>query len=156
MTHPHLTLAAALLLSACAPEPPPRAADGDTIILHRTHIRLAGIDAPEYFQLCYNFPQKRWWPCGRVATYHLESLMKGRRVLCARTTTDHYGRPVAFCTADGIDLNGRMVRDGLALAYVRYSRAYVKHEALARSDRLGIWSGQFEPPEHYRQRSVKR
>jgi hypothetical protein len=43
-----------------------------------------------------------------------------------------------------------MVRDGWALAFVRYSTRYQAAEAQARASRLGIWQTSFEPPWDYR------
>jgi endonuclease YncB( thermonuclease family) len=46
-----------------------------------------------------------------------------------RAIRDRYGRTVARCRADGRDLGTKMVRAGMALAFVRYSSAYVQAEA---------------------------
>lgn len=41
------------------------------------------------------------------------------------------------------DLNGWLVREGLAIAYRRYSHDYVSYEAMARNAKRGVWAGSF-------------
>ncbi len=43
-----------------------------------------------------------------------------------------------------------MVRQGLALAYRRFSLDYVDEEAAAQATRRGIWAGEFVPPWEWR------
>ena len=57
---------------------------------------------------------------------------------------------MAVCRADGEDLNAWMVSEGWALAYRRYSEAYVDEEAGAESARAGLWRGEFVPPWDWR------
>ena len=52
--------------------------------------------------------------------------------------------------AGGIDLGGRLVAEGLAWAYVRYSDAYVADEAGARARHAGLWHGPAEAPWDFR------
>ncbi|WP_372002064.1 thermonuclease family protein [Tistrella mobilis] len=49
---------------------------------------------------------------------------------------DRYRRALALCQANGEDLGARLVRDGLALAYRRYSGLYLTPEADARGARF--------------------
>ena len=53
--------------------------------------------------------------------------------------------------ADGTDLNGRLVSQGYALAYRRYSTKYVPQEDQAKAAQAGIWAGEFVPPWDWRQ-----
>jgi endonuclease YncB( thermonuclease family) len=94
--------------------------DGDTIKMAGTTYRLWGIDAPETHQICAD-----GWPAGRIATEYLVNLMHGHTITCEPRTKDRYGRTVALCRADGVDIEAEMVRSGMALAFVRYSRDYV-------------------------------
>jgi endonuclease YncB( thermonuclease family) len=115
-----------------------RVVDGDTIDVAGTRIRLEGIDAPESDQAC----QRRWlgrWACGTAAMATLSSLLKDAEVACDTTGMDKYHRILAVCYAGGRDINATMVRQGLAWAFVKYSRRYVAEEAAARSERIGIW-----------------
>ena len=71
-------------------------------------------------------------------------------VTCEERDRDRYGRVVAVCRHSGRDIYAWLVREGWALAYRRYSLAYVNEEAAARSARRGIWRGEFVPPWDWR------
>ena len=124
--------------------------DGDTIEIHGQSIRLQGIDAPESDQLCTTSGTR--YRCGQKAALALSELIGNRTVSCVRTGTDRYGRIVATCSAGGQDLGAWLVEHGQALAYRRYSNAYITEEAAASAARLGIWAGDFDPPWEWRQR----
>jgi endonuclease YncB( thermonuclease family) len=53
---------------------------------------------------------------------------------------------VARCFAGDVDIAEALVRDGLALAYRRYSMDYVLAETGARLAGRGMWRGDFEEP----------
>ena len=63
----------------------------------------------------------------------LGDLMKGKRIECEPKTTDRYGRTVAICRADGVDLGMAMVSAGMAWAFLRYSHDYVQQESEAKA-----------------------
>ena len=69
---------------------------------------------------------------------------------CDPRGLDKYGRTLAVCFVDGRDINAEMVRQGYAWAFVKYSQSYVKEEALARAEGLGIWQGESQPAWEYR------
>ena len=125
-----------------------RVIDGDTLEIGGTRIRLLGIDAPERGQSCQVGGEL--WICGGLARLRLEERISGRTVVCEERDRDRYGRSVAVCRAGGEDLNAWMVSEGLALAYRRYSEAYVDEEAGAKSARAGVWRGKFVPPWDWR------
>jgi hypothetical protein len=75
-------------------------------------------------------------------------------ITCASHGEDRYGRMLATCSAGGENLNAWMVREGLALAYVQYSREYVGEEAAAREHRSGMWGGEFIAPWDWRHRNT--
>ncbi len=122
--------------------------DGDTLEIHGQRIRLHGIDAPESGQLCY-IGGKRW-RCGKDAANVLADLIDRRPVTCQERDRDRYGRIVAVCRFAGVDLGAWLVTSGLALAYRRYSTAYVSHEDAARVAKAGMWRGEFVPPWEWR------
>ena len=108
-----------------------RVIDGDTIEVSGQRIRLHGIDAPEGRQTCRR--DAATWLCGVEADRALRLFIDGRRVTCRERDVDRYGRIVAVCHAGGQDLNGRMVAEGMALAYRRYSTEYVDEEDTAQA-----------------------
>ena len=141
-------LAIAVALASASPVAGQTAAimDGDTLKLAGTIYRLWGIDAPETKQDCDG------WPAGRLAATRLQALVQGRAIACEEKDRDRYGRIVAICRASGEDLGAIMVREGLAWAFVRYSRDYVGQEASARAAKLGVHAHQCELPWDWRSR----
>jgi endonuclease YncB( thermonuclease family) len=128
-----------------------RVIDGDTIAIDGRNIRLEGIDAPEQGQTC----GRRFfgtWRCGAAAAEALEELVAGRTVVCESRGDDKYGRMLGICFVDGVDVNARMVLDGYAWAFVKYSKTYVREETEARANRAGIWTGRSDPPWVYREK----
>ena len=125
-----------------------RVIDGDTIEVGTVRVRLHGVDAPESAQSCLAEGER--WPCGQRATQALDRQIGGRTVACSERDRDRYGRIVAVCRHGGRDINAWLVRQGWALAYRRYSRAYVNEEASAKAERRGIWRGEFVPPWDWR------
>lgn len=122
--------------------------DGDTIKINGTRIRLHGIDAPESRQVCVIDGNP--WLCGAEATRKLDEKIGGREVDCEAQDIDRYGRTVAVCSVGGQDLNSWMVRQGLAVAYRKYSMDYVGQEEESKSARSGIWASEFEMPWDWR------
>lgn len=142
----HLLVAVALLL-CISPTAAQTVTDGDTIKMDGTTYRLWGIDAPETKQDCAD-----GWTAGKAATTYLYGLIRGHKVTCETKDTDRYGRTVAICRSDGRDLGADMVRAGMALAFVRYSRDYVEQERSAKAERLGIHARACEAPWDWRAR----
>jgi endonuclease YncB( thermonuclease family) len=122
--------------------------DGDTIRISNSKIRIHGIDAPESKQACKLLD--RVSHCGAMATNAMEKLVIGHTVTCQQTDTDRYGRTIAICQANGIDIGQRLVQTGWAIAYRRYSTKYVADEDAARVGKLGIWQGDFVKPWDWR------
>lgn len=91
--------------------------DGDTIVIGRNHIRLAGIDAPEIDR-----------PFGQKSKWTLVELCKGRRVRAVLTSDTSHNRFVAVCYLDdGRDLSAEMVRRGMALDWPVFSGGRYRH-----------------------------
>jgi endonuclease YncB( thermonuclease family) len=129
----------------------PRIVDGDTLIINGARIRLEGIDTPETDQVCLNAKGAQW-TCGIEARDRLKAHVAGREISCADKGIDRYNRTLAICSLAGEDLNRWLVREGLALAYVHYSRLYVDSETEARHALRGLWSGAFIAPWDWRHR----
>lgn len=85
--------------------------DGDTLILQNTHIRLAGIDAPEVDH-----------PYGEASMWALRKLCAKQTVSAEIKPEMSHDRAVAVCKLeDGTDLAETLVRKGLALDWRTYS-----------------------------------
>jgi len=136
-------------------EGPAKVVDGDTLDIRSNgkviRIRIEGIDAPESGQTCRDGSDKVW-QCGRNAARRLATLTADRNIRCAPSGVDNYSRVIASCrTGKGnVDLGGRLVEEGLAWAFRRYSDTYVPLEDVARAHGVGIWSGQAIPAWEYR------
>jgi len=125
-----------------------RVIDGDTIDISGQRVRLHGIDTPESKQTCQR--QGVTWLCGAEATKALNQLIGNSDVSCIGRDKDRYGRIVAVCHVNGVDLNAAMVLSGMALAYRKYSDDYIGQEATAKAAKRGLWAGQFVPPWEWR------
>jgi endonuclease YncB( thermonuclease family) len=119
--------------------------DGDGVEIDGVKIRLFGVDAPEVEQYCDRRDGTRW-RCGQYATVALDRLAGGKDVSCLVRDQDRYGRMVAVCTVDGLDLGREQVRNGWALAYRHYSTDYVSEEQAAQRAKTGVWSSRFLEP----------
>lgn len=88
--------------------------DGDTLRCPSGRIRLAGIDAPEMPGHCR--PGRECTPGDPYASStHLRLLISGSAVQCRKVDTDRYGRIVARCTANAIDLSCAQIDAGHAV-----------------------------------------
>ena len=125
-----------------------RAVDGDTLEVAGQKVRLFGIDAPELDQSCDRGGRR--WACGEAARKALAEIVGRQRLSCEVRDIDRYGRNVATCLAGGEDVAAIMVRQGMAIAYRRYSGRYVNAEAAARSDGIGLWTSTYIQPEQHR------
>ena len=122
--------------------------DGDTIEIHGIRIRLHGIDAPESGPTCEAMGNT--YRCGQRAAIALDTFLGSQTVKCQQTDTDRWNRVVSRCRVREIDLGKWMVENGWAIAYRRYSTEYVDAEQQAQSKKLGLWEGNFTPPESWR------
>lgn len=91
----------------------PGVVDGDTLRCGELRIRLWGIDAPE-----------RDTPAGPPSTRALAQIIDGGTITCEHKDIDRYGRTVALCRLNGVDIAAEMVRQGHAKDYPRYSGGY--------------------------------
>lgn len=126
--------------------------DGDSLELNGKKIRLLGIDAPEYFQECYDHFQNPYF-CGQKAKDFLKQKIdqlhkKGLKIKCSKKGTDRYKRNLSICHAENEDINEYMVKNGWAVAYKH--DLYKKAESKAKKKKRGIWQGDFMRPELYR------
>jgi len=124
--------------------------DGDTIEIHGERFRIEGIDAPESDQTCLD--GNRQWPCGRQSATALDNLLDRQTVACVTLGQDKYRRNLGDCRVGDTNVADWMVRQGWAVAYRKYSQAYVGAEEEAHQAGRNLWAGQFEAPWDYRAR----
>ena len=141
-----------ILLFGIVPEPAAakmKITDGDSIELNGTRIRLSGIDAPEYKQLCFDQAGEEY-ACGLRGKDELIRLIAGRKVRCVREKKDIYKRDLSTCYAGEVNLNQKMLENGWAVAYKTDKEEYLAAEQNAKKNKRGIWQGKFMKPELYR------
>ena len=91
--------------------------DGDTIVIDKVHIRLAGIDAPELDH-----------PFGQQSKWALIKLCRGQTITARIKPEMSYNRVVAECLLpDGRDLAAEMVRCGMAIDWPKFSGGKYRH-----------------------------
>jgi endonuclease YncB( thermonuclease family) len=157
--HPHRTAMRLITLAGFATMVPSAAfadivgrasvVDGDTIEIHGQRIRLHGIDAPEKGQPCFD-ARGEHYRCGQIAAIALDAFIGASPVQCREREVDRYGRTVADCSVRGEDIELWLVKNGHAMAYRRYSGAYIGAEQEARNAKRGIWAGEAQPPWEWR------
>ncbi len=125
--------------------------DGDTIHIYKNKIRLHAIDAPETNQTCNK--NNKVWNCGIESTKFLKKLIGKNKIECITTGKDQYNRFIGICYKNNLDLNSEMVLNGWAIAYRYYSMDYVEEEEVAKQQKKGIWSGEFEEPYLFRKKN---
>jgi endonuclease YncB( thermonuclease family) len=125
--------------------------DGDTFRMGDRTIRLYGVDAPEWNQICKD-EAGRDWQCGREARAALANLMRGRTISCQDRAEDRFNRIVANCVDEqGRDLARALAEQGMAISMGGFGDGpYVDEEAAAKAARRGLWRGAFDPPATWR------
>ena len=124
--------------------------DGDSFRIGDREVRLAGVDAPEYRQLCWD-AAGRTWPCGKEARTALARLLEDGALACTKAAEDRYGRSLGHCRTTKGDLGTSLAREGWALA-ARDERFAPPTKAIAeaRAGRRGVWRGRHEHPADWR------
>ncbi|MEA2102916.1 MAG: thermonuclease family protein [Thermodesulfobacteriota bacterium] len=118
-----------------------RVFDGDTIeIFGGDRIRLIGVDAPE-IESRYGQAE----PFGNKSRRYLKQMIGGEKVrlVSGPQARDKYGRRLCYVYLDDTLVNGRIIQDGWARAYTRFSFRYrelfVSYEKKARAQGKGMW-----------------
>ena len=125
--------------------------DGETVDIGGRRIRLFGIDAPDSAQSCRD-ERGVGYACGRQATGALQAKIGPRTIACDPRGADGLDLIPAVCRMGGEDLNEWMVRQGWAVAARGEGRDYLRAETQAKSERLGLWAGEFMSPADWRRR----
>lgn len=122
--------------------------DGDTIELDNgSMVRYIGIDTPEVRKR-----QDGSWvyapePYGEKAKEFNRRLVEGKLVRLEFDVQkkDKYDRFLAYCFADGVFVNAKMLEEGFALLYtispnVKYVDLLVEKQKAARQNSRGLWA----------------
>ena len=132
--------------------PDVKVVDGDSLELSGRRVRLIGIDAPEYFQLCQD-KEGQEYMCGQKAKDFLQNLIdegrsKGIKLKCKTEDVDRYNRDLSVCKMGDVYLNLEMVKAGYAVSY--RNDMYQIAEKRAKKAKKGILQGNFMRTELYR------
>ena len=133
--------------------------DGDSLKIGKEKIRLSGIDAPEMKQICYDQNDSPY-ACGHLAKTYLEDIIKNqdyaKKIYCYYSERDKYKRILGECMlgeTSSVNINYEMVHKGHAVAYLRYSKKYLKAQENAVKWKNGLWGGKFDMPEDWRKKN---
>ena len=140
--------------------PNPVTIDGDTIIGDNKIIRIDGINAPEIEQECIVSDAK--WSCGLSSKEFLQNVIAQYKIFC-KTNIIKYNIEkqelyLSYCYIDDdkkTDLGKYIIQNGFAVAYKKYSNAYITDELIAKNNRVGIWNSVFEDPHDFKIRKFK-
>ena len=125
--------------------------DGDTIRINGEKIRFSGIDTPELRQTCLK--KGIQIPCGIEAKQILIDKIADNKIVCIREGKDQYKRTLAECFVNDESLSSYLVKSGYAFAYRRYSKKFITDEDFARTNKIGMWSMEFDYPWDWRKKN---
>jgi endonuclease YncB( thermonuclease family) len=125
--------------------------DGDTIRIDGEKIRFSGIDTPELRQTCLKQGIKEL--CGITAKQILIDKIADNKIFCIREGKDQYKRTLAECFVNNESLSSYLVKSGYAFAYRRYSKKFITDEDFARTNKIGMWSMEFDYPWDWRKKN---
>lgn len=116
-----------------------------------TLVRLEGIVLLDPGQSCRR-ADGTTWACGAAAKQALEKLARSRRtVTCSLSGETDDGR-FGTCSSDGKDLAAELVRAGLAFSKGALWATYAAQQAEAQEAKAGLWAGEAEQPDAWRDR----
>jgi len=117
---------------------------GDTIKIGGQVIRLADIDAPESYQICYHANGADYL-CGDESHLFLLDFIGQKQVSCTYERLDERDQPLATCFVGSANINRAMVSAGWALPE-HGSKTYEVEKTAAKKAKHGMWGGKFCPP----------
>ncbi|MCE2687090.1 MAG: thermonuclease family protein [Rickettsiales bacterium] len=119
-------------------------------------VRLAGIDAPEYKQKCYD-SNKIEYQCGKISADFLKKLISNKFVVCNDLGLDYYNRHLGECfvrqeNGDFLNINQKLISSGMAIIYnFKQATPLIENlEKQAKEQKIGLWQGEFQNPKDYR------
>jgi endonuclease YncB( thermonuclease family) len=120
---------------------------GDSLRVAGALVVLDGIEAPEAAQSCQRKSGK--WRCGAAAKDALVNLIRGRRISCD-IVGESDGIKRAHCYSRGADIAQQLVRNGAVFSNGGFLSRYASYESEAQSEKIGLWSGDVDRPQDYR------
>jgi endonuclease YncB( thermonuclease family) len=123
------------------------AVSGDTLQIADTRVILDGVEAPEQTQSCQRKSGK--WRCGAAAKDALANIVRGRRISC-HVIGETDGTKRAHCETRGNDIAQQLVREGHVFSNGGFLSRYASYENEAQSAKAGLWAGDVERPQDYR------
>jgi endonuclease YncB( thermonuclease family) len=120
---------------------------GDTLRVAGRNVLLDGIEAPETTQVCRR--GSGTWPCGAAAKDALAGLVRGRRVTCD-VLGEEANAKRARCYVGGKDVAEALVRNGNVFAAGGFWSSYAGVESQAEAEKVGLWAGEADRPQDYR------
>lgn len=128
--------------------------DGDSLIIDNHEIRIKEIDAPEYFQKCFDANDQQY-DCGKKSKQFLKTLTKNQIIKCRSFAKDIYKRYIASCFLSDKDIAISMLESGWAVIYKNPSVLF-KYQEIAKLNKKGMWQGKFTHPRAWRKLNHKR
>jgi len=122
-----------------------RVLSGDMLEIRGRYFKLFGVAAPEISQTCADATGKSY-NCGRQAAVWLKNWIENAELECHIIQQDTRGNMVGTCSYGPYDLGAALVNAGWAVAYTKYTGAYLPYEYQAQQNRRGLWQGQFYKP----------
>ncbi|MDR1694992.1 MAG: thermonuclease family protein [Lactobacillaceae bacterium] len=123
--------------------------DGDSLIINDSEVRLIGVDAPEYRQICFD-EEEIIYDCSEEAKNALVEIINGGKIECVKLGKDIYDRNLSECFTEELNINIELLKSGWAVLYRSEEKTYVKAQREARENKRGLWRGRFMKPEFHR------
>lgn len=123
------------------------AVTGDTLRIAGKTVVLEDVEAPEPTQSCRR--KNGAWACGKAAKDALAALVRGRRVTCD-VVGESANASRARCYVEGDDIAETLVRKGYVFAAGGFWGSYAGVEDQAEEEKAGLWAGEAERPQEYR------
>lgn len=90
--------------------------------------------------------------CGAAAKRYLDKLLRGSRTVRCSITGKSDGIRSGQCSAGGADIGARLVSQGFAFSDGGLFSSYTADEAAAKMSNAGLWAGEPERPDEWRER----
>ncbi|MBY0225876.1 MAG: thermonuclease family protein [Hyphomicrobium sp.] len=128
-----------------------RVAGPGLIRIGNSSVRLNGVTMLDFAQTCRRSDGSTW-TCGAAAEKSFEKLVRSRRPIRCEMTGEADGIRSGTCELEGKDLAAELVRQGFAFADGSFWSSYSAQQSEAQEAKAGLWSGEPERPDAWRDR----